>query len=554
MSKCDISIEFDSKDRIFRGGDTVTGTVHVVVNADVQCRAITMQAAWRTHGRGNRATGTYHGGNAFTGLLKKGEHHKFRFEFVIPHTPLTYRGSYLNVDHYVSARVDIPWAFDPKSEADFVVLPGSTKPVTVIDPTSSSTQSLPNNTLWLIVAAFLIVTGLILIPVFGFGLILLVIGAVVLFFGSRKMLAERKIGDVSVTYGEPITTPGRSVPIKVRFVPKSRGSINQVTAKFVGAEVCVSGSGSNRRTHRNELYKEQLVLEGPDTFSIAEAVEYVAEVTMPETLAYSFYARDNKVTWTIDIHIDIPRWPDWHSSYSLTVVPPEHLDEPPVRNVLIAHAVPEDEPPATLQPEVIQPDPSPMVTASTQVAEPYWEESGEIEIEPQRESDWVESGEAEDTSPSTTIANAGAVVASLDSSVEPVSSPNEYAVANNQPEPSEPPSPALLALHEEFGAAKRFSDEVRLLIEKYEGHEFDVAMTVDRVSTTIGSYDLPDYRNGKTVTGKLADSDSKVSIQFPESMNETLNELRSGDNWSARGTIVKWDELFQRLEFRNNAT
>ncbi|MCP4500914.1 MAG: hypothetical protein GY822_13215 [Deltaproteobacteria bacterium] len=35
--------------------------------------------------------------------------------------PLTYRGELLNVDWFLKARADIPWALDPKAELVFVV-------------------------------------------------------------------------------------------------------------------------------------------------------------------------------------------------------------------------------------------------------------------------------------------------------------------------------------------------------------------------------------------------------------------------------------------------
>ena len=46
MSKCDISIKFDRPDRTYRGGETVSGEVHVQVNKDItSCLLYTSDAA-----------------------------------------------------------------------------------------------------------------------------------------------------------------------------------------------------------------------------------------------------------------------------------------------------------------------------------------------------------------------------------------------------------------------------------------------------------------------------------------------------------------------------
>ena len=57
MSKCDLRIEFDRKDRRYSGGETVTGRVYIRVNESVKSNGITLTHQWRTHGRGNVTSG-----------------------------------------------------------------------------------------------------------------------------------------------------------------------------------------------------------------------------------------------------------------------------------------------------------------------------------------------------------------------------------------------------------------------------------------------------------------------------------------------------------------
>ena len=122
MSKCDISIELDDPQGAYYLGDTVTGTVKILVNKDVNCSALKITGLWKTHGRGNTDRGKYGEHTAFEGIMKAGEVKTIPFNILVEGVPLTYRGEYLNIDHYVDVRIDIPWSLDPKASEEFLVL------------------------------------------------------------------------------------------------------------------------------------------------------------------------------------------------------------------------------------------------------------------------------------------------------------------------------------------------------------------------------------------------------------------------------------------------
>ena len=125
MAKCDLAIEFERSDRRYRPGETVSGKVTVQVNAKVQCNGLTVKRLWHTHGKGNYAEGSDSVEEVvFSGEWWPGETHAYPFAFEVPAAPVSYHGEVLNVDHYVAARADIPWAIDPKAEEDFLLLAG----------------------------------------------------------------------------------------------------------------------------------------------------------------------------------------------------------------------------------------------------------------------------------------------------------------------------------------------------------------------------------------------------------------------------------------------
>ena len=96
MAKCNLSIELENPDSLYAGGDTITGTVRVDVDSDVNCKGLEVSSGWRTHGRGNVASGTTHTEVVYSGQWTAGEKNEYRFALPIGLWPPSYHGHYLN--------------------------------------------------------------------------------------------------------------------------------------------------------------------------------------------------------------------------------------------------------------------------------------------------------------------------------------------------------------------------------------------------------------------------------------------------------------------------
>lgn len=139
MSKCDLTIVLDRENRRYAGGDRITGVLRVQVNAACTCKALSISLGWRTHGKGNRDIGTPADLVLFEGEWQPGKTHEYDFEFLVPDGPATYHGRVLNLDWYLNARADIPWAIDPKAEEEVLLVPGpepwiAPRPTTPLSP------------------------------------------------------------------------------------------------------------------------------------------------------------------------------------------------------------------------------------------------------------------------------------------------------------------------------------------------------------------------------------------------------------------------------------
>lgn len=325
MAKCDLSIELDHPERVYGGGETITGTLHVLADADVKCKGLEITSGWRTHGRGNVARGTAETATLFVGEWTAGQKEDYRFELEVADWPPSYHGDYINVDHYIDARAKIPWAFDPKASEEFMM-----RPINGPDPVLAQTAATVGGCVGY--GLVILVIGMLVI---GFGVLLVtlivnpfagmiaaaVIVPIVGFFVARKLLPKWLLGNVESELITAHVTPGGRIRARLAFQPKRPVTLNSVTAELTGAEVCISGSGSNRTTHRNAFFNDRHELLGATTLQTGDRKEFNLDFPIPPDVPYSFDLADNNLNWTIELRVDIPRWPDWTQSLKLQVLP-----------------------------------------------------------------------------------------------------------------------------------------------------------------------------------------------------------------------------------------
>jgi len=497
MSKCDFRIVFDQADRRYRGGEEVTGTVFVAVNEDVESAGVLLEQFWQTHGRGNTATGPKQTRELYRGSLRAGQSLSYPFRFTAPDGPPTYRGRYLNVDHYVHARVDIPWAIDPTLKEEYVLLPGPRRYGNL--PASAGSAPRVKSGL----AAFgapvgvgMIVFGLFLFPC---GLVLTVLGLVVLLFSARRLLAEKKIGTVRVSWGSLHVPPGGSLPLHIAFTPRRSSRLNRIVAQLVGQERCVSGSGTNRTTHTHKFYERATILAPECDVTAGRPLEVTGLVPIPETSAFSFHASNNDLSWELEVRVDIPLWPDWVAKRTVVVRP-------------------------AAEPEIVE---------ATVVEEPLPGPFGQVQ--PARDS---RPPEAVPAMP----------LLSAESPVSPEPEP---------PTAEEPPAvapastdPALVGILERIASADRYSREREEIFKEQAERSFGCAIEVAKIERTY-SY-IPDqrFRKGRTVTGVLRGTDCEVSVELTEARNEEIDSLKPGSVVQADCRLVKWNTIYDRLEMR----
>jgi hypothetical protein len=330
----------DEPGRAFQVGDEISGHVEVSVNAACTCNGLSITQHWRTHGRGNTARGSDESQTLFNGDWSPGELHSYPFSFQAPPGPLTYHGHYLNVDWYLKAQADIPWALDPKAEAEYLLELGDADPrdlhqLTV--PVGRGQHSGgPAFCMALFFAPFIVGGGAGFLGGVGMtlsgnaeGLFMMVWGfmfggipGLILLFMLRNTFAQRKLGPVELSFEPNRVQPGERARLRLGFQPRAEIKINTITATFKGQEVVVSGSGTNKTTHRHTLYEREHEITGECTLRRREHADFMVDFEVPDDAPWSFSASSNTLSWTCQVSIDIARWPDWNDEVPLVVIPP----------------------------------------------------------------------------------------------------------------------------------------------------------------------------------------------------------------------------------------
>ncbi len=322
MSRCDLQIEFYRPDRVFRTGDKVQGWVRVNVDRNVRCRNLNLVARWGTHGQGNPARKNYFQDTLFQGQWIPGEKYEYTFEFEPPPEPLTYHGHYLNVDHFVLVRADIPWALDPRCEEDFLWLPGSVVPAasTESPPPRQVVQSVVRGIFLLISAALLLCGLFFLTRVLWLGIFLLLVPWLLLGFAWRQEIARWRLGPVEWQVPGQIS-PGQSLTTRVSVGPGRRAAIRDISLRLAGRETVVSGSGSSQSTYRHELVSQTFFLARDPASRPNEVLDLEHTLTFPDIEAWSIDLPNNQVLWSLRLRIRLGWWPDWTWNRTIRLTP-----------------------------------------------------------------------------------------------------------------------------------------------------------------------------------------------------------------------------------------
>lgn len=338
MAACDVRVELEEPDRIYKAGEIIHGKVVVVVDSPVKCNGLTLSHFWKTHGRGNTNTGPTYAQTLFEGKWQESGQYEYDFSVEQHAGPKSYHGHLLNVDWFLRAEADIPWALDPDHEVDYLVDFDGPKQ----DYDFGATQTFQSGEAELqagrgcaLLFGFLFLVGsalLLLVFLSDQGevgaLIVSMVGTVIsgglIYAGVSRRLAKKKLGEIEVTISPKRIYPGELIQCKLQLTPPKPVEINKIRCALLAEEVVVRGSGTSSRTYRQQLHNRAERIKPARNGTLAANKTHVFEVSfeIPIDAPPSFASgNDNKLQWRVETEIDIPSWPDWKTLNYLIVVP-----------------------------------------------------------------------------------------------------------------------------------------------------------------------------------------------------------------------------------------
>jgi hypothetical protein len=514
MASCNLKIELKDAREIYYARDVLRGEVLVETSAKVMCNGLKVQLLWRTHGHGNRDSSIVTEKTLYVGNWEANETLRFPFELTLEHGPTTYRGHFLNLDYYLHATVDIPWAFDPSTERVLIVgwregddcIPrlfcgantnainiGDSRPLTPFrgfaklagrSAASVSKQELQEQlerlapsevrfgcAAWFEAGCILIVTGIIgammvsaLAHGFGavayLGLIPISFGLLGSFYNALRSLAKKYIGIPEIRI-EPARalTAGSALTAHMTLTPTANINVNKVTATLVGKEVCIGRNGKQTAIRTHKFVEQRITLSDVIALHKGDSTPLSAQFQLPDDAPMSFPGVFNKVVWTLAFHIDISYLP------ALDLVSPLFVLPPPVASSMV---------------KVL----TGPVPATPTVARP------------------AADGLIEDLA---------TVTASL------------------------------------IGAGAKFDRDS--ILRKCGHKHYDFALLVESQSQTSALDAGPAWRGGRAVQGQIAGSGMNIIVRMPADLNAEVEQLQEGDEVQVKGRIVGFDESSRQIIF-----
>lgn len=502
MSKCDIHIELANNKTDYIAGDRVQGRVRVTPNVAVNAKRVLLIGRWATHGAGNVAKGDYYSQTMHEGPLDPSKPLEFNFDFPAPAAPLSYRGNYLNIEHYVVVQVEVPWAFDPIHQIPFQLHPSTSSEASATTVPSKPTPAPANTVLGIIFGIIFLVFGLLFIWTIIFGIIFGGLGLFILYMTFRNIMAQRVLGEVLWNIEPTSVTPGQPIVARIICTPKSRSHLEKVTVKLSGVERCVSGSGSNRKTHTFKLFEREEITDSNVDLVPGKETTFQAQFELPETSAYSVKLGDNEIIWSAEAHIYIPRWPDWVDTRVIQLTPggTGRASATPMSSVTSTSGRTNEVLPTNVASTTTY-GTMPPVDSSSQ----NYRNTDDSYEDEELEQEGDEAHEIEGT---------------------------------------------LLEAADLISHTDRYGKERTEMITQIGQFEFPCEIIVDSVSTTFQSVDDPAYDEGVTVTGMIAGSSQRVSIQISRIEAGRTSEVYSGDLFNCVGRVIGYDDIAERLELR----
>jgi hypothetical protein len=316
--------------------------VKVHVNEEVLCHGLVLGLYWCGIWNKNLERGVEKETEAktlFEGSWGRGDY-SYLFEMTTPHSPLTYKGHLFDVawdlkaearpstGETVTASVGITIVSEKKISE--VVGRRSSEEIVHTETASSQKRLFPFSVAVILFGLIIAWVSILYNNGTGFlfgGVIPAVLGFVMLFYVTRRILVNMRIAMVEVRINSRVVRPGERIPCSVNFQTTKSYEVERVSVILRGEEFLDFTSSSNRgKLGKHLLYENEqefplAVKQVPANVPILARGEVLVPAGIPYAINLIESRRGVELRWQLEFIVEMKKWPAWKHLETITVQP-----------------------------------------------------------------------------------------------------------------------------------------------------------------------------------------------------------------------------------------
>ncbi len=105
----------------------------------------------------------------------------------------------------------------------------------------------------------------------------------------------------------------------------------------------------------------------------------------------------------------------------------------------------------------------------------------------------------------------------------------------------------LVLLIKHFHSLDEYGRERADMLDKAASVAFNCVIIYESDEASYGRYESASLKGGRRVTGRLKDTEHKLTVDLPAEMNDAIHDMMPDDEFQTTLIIEKWDTVYERF-------
>lgn len=340
-SSCQLSIEWDQSDRVFRPEDVAKGTLRIDATSDYYCRRVTVAHGWLGGWDEIRGKEPWHDRREEIVLEEStlpADTHTYPFQFIAPAEPPSYVGRRLKIRWCVEATVEVDDGTPVRIIKDFQLAassqPGNVGCVRSTKPTTPFTERRIEAFGYMFFAFCLLGLALML-AVFGGWLLfqpeqqpwnLLLLTMPVLVYAAYRcfrrgrsiLLADWRLGTVQVQTPKTARR-GETIDAILLIQPRDTVHVKRLTISLMSQESYAEPPDYDYPERYTRYEKAKTLIDSETLLPAGEEQQWNAEFVVPVDAPLPFTYDAWRVSWGVAFRLQLADGHEWEAGENLCI-------------------------------------------------------------------------------------------------------------------------------------------------------------------------------------------------------------------------------------------